>query len=307
MGRISKRLVLYLLFIVTTFFAACGKAQGGESILGDTNVSSAISDTIEIKKVEADDIVTSYVSEEKEAGTEHHDASEDYLSERLPLEERLLIVPSEEDIPDSIKKVFTENANFEVIFDQGFDIRLEEYEEEVKINVEYHEKLFDWIDIIRINTNLDRYDYGRPEYSEDWNFSLRWYAYKVIDLDGDGVNEIIYKVDTDEKINTAVDYYVIFHDIEGQAYAYAMNPFLLTEDGVASVPGGAMDCVFRFKAFDEERYYINCIAYSDYAWPEAVWVYDGKYVTWEEYAEFVDNAYYNKKRAVFKSIDGFIE
>ena len=304
----DNRFFRFCVFVVIMFFlSACTNAKGIEMEHKDLEISSETEGSIEIAEEYVDNDKADGISKDIEVIENEKDTYVGFSPVVMNIGEGLLLVPTKEDIPESIMKVFTEKAEFEVVFDKGFNIHLYDNETEVQIEVDYYDGVSEWNEINHIKTNIDRYDFGGPYYSGESNYPLYWYAYKVIDLDADGTNEIIYKVKTDEKITTVVNYMVIFHDIGGRVYAYALYPTFLCEDGTVSVPGGGMTCLYRFKSFDEEQYYINCIGYADFSGPEAIYACKGKYVTWEEFNAFYNEIFGDKKQAVFKSIDGLIE
>ena len=145
----------------------------------------------------------------------------------VPLEERLLIKPVSEDIPQSIIDVFEKDAIFkDAYFD--FDIRLSEY------NLCTHSQDID---------GWEKYEHA----------NVYWSKYTVIDLDRDGTNELVYLVD----LETGGGQYVIFHDIDGIAYSFRI-PFrsmaILRIDGTAESTGGASDGRwYRITRFERNR------------------------------------------------------
>ena len=59
------------------------------------------------------------------------------VQETISADERLLVIPNEEDIPGSIKKVFTEYAEFDLVFDLGFDVEPKENDNKMDLSVYY--------------------------------------------------------------------------------------------------------------------------------------------------------------------------
>ena len=301
----NKKMIVFVCAFTMICFISCGKTNRDSKILENYVDSSALSFSVSEMTVNSDEIVKT------DKGEDNADDTSSFLSitsmDITPKEERLQFLPIEEDIPESIKKVFTENAEFEVIFDMGFEVEPKEHGDIVELSIDYYTP-DDFGMVGKITTDNEHYDLGEPFYTEDWKFPLHWYAYKVIDLDCDGTDELIYEIKTWDDNVAYVDYYMIFHDIEGKAYAYATDIFPFTEDGTATVGHGSIDYLYRFKSFDRDRYYVECIEYTFLKTDDAnsVYVCEGKYVSREEWYEYYKENYLDKAKAEFKSKDGTI-
>ena len=129
-----------------------------------------------------------------------------------------------------------------------------------------------------------------------------------MDLDDDGINELIYIVSPGDSIASSEDYYIIFHEIDGEVYAYASylccNRF--TEDGVMTVGHGTIDYLYKITAFDTERFYIDCLLYMYASDEEWKYILNGKRVTSEEGYKYYKDNYLDKNKALFKSKDGLV-
>ncbi|MBO4679893.1 MAG: hypothetical protein J5626_09495 [Lachnospiraceae bacterium] len=223
------------------------------------------------------------------------------------IEERLLIIP-DEDIPESIKAVFTEYAEFNLVFDLGSDVNLVENGETVELSVEYHTLEESIYDVHHLMTDIKSYDCAEPWYSENSKCALYWRAYRVMDFDNDGINELVYIVSPDDDIPSSDDYYIIFHEIGGKVYAYASYLYcnLFTEDGVMTIGHGSIDYLYKITSFDTERYYIECLSYINSIRNDIICVVGNKYVSYDEFYKFEKENYMDKNKALFKSKDGLV-
>ncbi len=281
----KKCISVVLIVIITTFFVACGNTHSIFGTISDGDYyNSTDSSSNHLKRV---------------------DQSDDEA--KLLFEDRLIISPVGEDIPKSILNVFSQKEEFNLIFDMGYDIVVNKSEESDKLSVNYYDPS-DLGEIGHITTNIEEYKFGRPYYDEEYRFPIFWYGYKVIDLDFDGINELVYRVSKNADISEEDGYYVIFHDIGGKAYAYATFLFPFTEDGVATNGHGEIVYLYRFESFDSERYYIRCLAYIDMIssgnGPDDIYICNGKRVSSDECMKYWKEEYEEKEPAVFKCKDG---
>ena len=150
----------------------------------------------------------------------------------LPLEERLLANPSDDNLPESIWKVFLNDAPFTDAY-FGLDFTLSKY----NICTEYPD-ISDWEPCDHRN--------------------VCWREFTILDFDGDGENELLYLV-TDE--NNAHAFYILFHEIGGKVYSYRIfyrSMCFIKEDGTIEASDGAADNdVYRITAFYEDGYDIE--------------------------------------------------
>ena len=302
MKRNAKWYIVCALTLICAGTTACTKTQT------TTTEAEEVSEFVNYENdTSALDVSLSEMPENADA-TEAPSSVDDAISENVRIEDRLLIIPIEEDIPESVKLVFSEYIDFNVVFDLGYEVYSRENGDAVELYTEYLSAEDYPSGVASITTNVKNYDEGAPYYSENWKFPLYWYAYKVIDMDNDGVNELIYRVSPKDRLELWDDYYLIFHDIGGQVYAYATNLSCaqMTEEGLMTIGHGSKDILYKISSFDEERYYIDCLAYyssiPDSENPTYV-LYD-RYVSSEEWGDFYNENYTNKEKAVFKSTNG---
>lgn len=299
MISIKRMCTVGLLMIVLSGVVACA----GDKIV--ENETSNIAAGQEKEDIIAD-ISEDNLTENKET-SQMTDSLDNNTSDAVGMEDRLLILPLEEDIPESIKKVFTEYSEFDMIFDSGSDIEFKENGNEVQLSVIYYSSE-EHGEVGHLKTNVEKYDCDGPWYFEDSHCVLYWRAYKVMDFDNDGVNELVYIVSPDDSIPSSEDYYIIFHEIDGKAYAYASHLYdaKFTEDGIMTIGHGTIDYLYKITSFDVERFYIECLLYWYQSGDDVKFVSDGKYISYEEGMKYFEDCYYNKDKALFKSKDGLI-
>ncbi|MBR6308308.1 MAG: hypothetical protein IKR39_06825 [Lachnospiraceae bacterium] len=302
MKRNVRRHIICAFLLICLGAVACAKTQ---TTVAEPEVMN------ETVTTEKEKIINDANADDSGKNTEvskNFNSEDDTISEEVSIEDRLLILPYDEEVPESFKKVFSENADFDVIFDLGYEVYSRESGSSVELYTEYLSAADYPSGIGSITTNVEEYDCGGPYYSEGWRFPLYWYAYKVMDMDNDGVNELIYRVSPGDSIESWDDYYLIFHEIDGRVYAFATSLYCapLTEDGLMTIGHGSKDILYKICSFDTERYYIDCLAYyssiddSD----NPVMVLGDKYVSGEEWIEFYKENYDDKEKAVFKSKEG---
>ncbi|MCR4961330.1 MAG: hypothetical protein K6A74_07725 [Lachnospiraceae bacterium] len=246
------------------------------------------------------------------------ETNNDLKTELLPIEERLLVQPGDDDIPKSIKEVFTNNSKFAVVHKRVHHIDVAKTcNGDIDITVSYEDvSLFGGLEVTDIrdySTLLEWYKDGElPENdtylvpSEKLCGNLYWIAYSVIDLDGDGINELVYKLGDSPRIDGSFDYGLIFHELNGEIYAYCIGNELSTlrEDGtfLNYVEQDLKATNWRISSFDEKGYNIECEAvsyFSDHNWNNLLLCIGGKNVTYAEYTAY-DRSAARKRLALFR-------
>ena len=226
----------------------------------------------------------------------------------IGIEDRLLICPEDEDIPESIKLVFTDYARFDLVFDLGFDVLLEENGNEGDLSIYYFTSEEAFQEQYKITTDIIEYSYSGPYSFMSRDALVYWRAYRVMDLDDDGINELVYIVSLGDSTPSSEDYYIIFHEIDGKVYAYVSYLCCadFTEDGLLDVGHGTIDYVYKIASFDTERFYIDCFLYMYAFGDEWKYILNGKRVTSEEGHKYYKENYLDKGKALFKSKDGLV-
>lgn len=129
---------------------------------------------------------------------------------------------------------------------------------------------------------IDELEDGSLDLTALNEFNFKWLKWATIDLDRDGINEVIYLVSPGGD-----GLYIIFHEIDGEVYGYSV-PYRdidrIYEDGTIMGAGGASSWWYeKIKSFKEEE-----ILSERFAWAyDNQYIIDGKEVDEDEFRGFM--------------------
>ncbi|MBR6307844.1 MAG: hypothetical protein IKR39_04485 [Lachnospiraceae bacterium] len=160
---------------------------------------------------ESDSAVTLHVLRDDAYYNKYFDylwSNPDWVLAGRPLEERLLVAPAKEEVRPEIAAVLYDNAPFTVLQDDYLtdDAR-------VFYSNQYTMSEYDWCSsYAHKDSDISTGVYMPTE--------IFWRAYTTADLDGNGTEELIYYISTDD---AASGHYLMFAVVDGEVYAYTVG------------------------------------------------------------------------------------
>ena len=117
-------------------------------------------------------------------------------------------------------------------------------------------------------------------------FNTKWKKYTILDLDNDGINELIYNIDAG-----GYEYYIIFHVIDGEVYGYSemsSNMVFLYKDRAMEVAGGGSNYkLLRISSFNKEGYTQDILAYSVQQYSDTLFYIGNEEVDEETFRDYI--------------------
>ncbi len=161
------------------------------------------------------------------------------------------VYPDTSELPTEIMQVFYEDKPFKYVF-KIFKI---DDDSEITPRGTIETTVKDFV----YDVFFDETEDGNLSWLE-WN--TKWKEYTVIDLDDDGVNELVYLVDPGSG-----GFYIIFHVIDGEVYGYSelyrFIGFLYKDRTFVSESGAGWYNFRRITSFNKEGYTIEELARAE--------------------------------------------
>lgn len=130
------------------------------------------------------------------------------------------------------------------------------------------------------------------EIDQFWDEPVEFGKYRVVDLDGDGYNEIIIDIPSTEAL--------ILHYEDDEVYGF-MYPWLgvktISTSGVMEGAEGGSHTMYSVMKFNKDTYTDTTIAESDYIRKEGKFVYyvEDESVSLDEYTEYISSEKFTEK------------
>ncbi len=169
------------------------------------------------------------------------------------------VYPDTSELPTEIMQVFYEDKPFKYVF-KIFKI---DDDSEITPRGTIETTVKDFV----YDVFFDETEDGNLSWLE-WN--TKWKEYTVIDLDDDGVNELVYLVDPGSG-----GFYIIFHVIDGEVYGYSelyrFIGFLYKDRTFISESGAGWYNFNRITSFNKEGYTIEELARAEHPYAEELY------------------------------------
>ena len=267
-NKMKKSLLLIMMFCIT--FSACKTVSSSDETVpieeADTEIAvSVASESVVSKETVSPKTDDTTVSVKPSRSKKESEEPKSYVE----------VYPDTSELPTEIMQVFYEDKPFKYVF--------------------YLFKTRDDSEIIprgTIGTTVK--DFVHDAYfdeTEDGNLSwlewnTKWKKYTVIDLDNDGVNELIYLVDPGSG-----GFYIIFHVIDGEVYGYSemsSNMVFLYKDRAMEVAGGGSNYkLLRISSFNKEGYTQDILAYSVQQYSDTLFYIGNEEVDEETFRDYI--------------------
>lgn len=130
------------------------------------------------------------------------------------------------------------------------------------------------------------------EIDQFWDEPVEFGKYRVVDLDGDGYNEIIIDIPSTEAL--------VLHYEDDEVYGF-MYPWLgvktISTSGVMEGAEGGSHTMYSVMKFNKDTYTDTTIAESDYIRKEGKFVYyvEDESVSLDEYTEYISSEKFTEK------------
>ena len=248
----KKNLLLIIMVFIT--FSACKTVSSSEETVtteeADTEIAvSVASDSVVSKETVSPktDDTTVFVKPSKSKKESEEPTS--YVE----------VYPDTSELPTEIMQVFYEDKPFKYVF-KIFKI---DDDSEITPRGTIETTVKDFV----YDVFFDETEDGNLSWLE-WN--TKWKEYTVIDLDDDGVNELVYLVDPGSG-----GFYIIFHVIDGEVYGYSelyrFIGFLYKDRTFISESGAGWYNFNRITSFNKEGYTIEELARAEHPYAEELY------------------------------------
>lgn len=270
MKFINRGIVLATIICVTLGAAGCGKSS---SDLGQGKTESvatvSTSDTSANVSFEVTEkVIETSISEEE---TEPEDDPE---IKSAPFEERLLVAPGRDDVESEISAVLYDNAPFTVFENRATETN-DPNERLAFVSKEFALEEYDYLTFY--SDNLD------GEYEP---MDIYFKGFSIIDIDGDGLDELVYYVNAD--IGDP-GHYLVFSVVDKEVCAYIINYRNMgtlktdgTMDASDAADNGDIWTIARFSKEGYEKKVLATLRGEEYRIGEHK-------VSWDEWQDYVTN------------------
>ncbi len=240
-----KKCLLLIIMVFITFSACKTVSSSDETVTteeADTEIAvSVASDSVVSKETVSPKTDDTTVSVKPSRSKKENEEPTSYVE----------VYPDTSELPTEIMQVFYEDKTFKYVF-YLFNTR-DDSEIIPRGTIETTVKDFVY------DAHFDETEDGNLSWHE-WN--TKWKEYTVIDLDNDGVNELIYLVDPGSG-----GFYIIFHVIDGEVYGYSelyrFIGFLYKDRTFVSESGAGWYNFRRITSFNKEGYTIEELARAE--------------------------------------------
>ena len=240
----KKCLLLIIMFCIT--FSACKTVSSSDEMVTteetDTEIAvSVASDSVVSKETVSPKTDDTTVSVKPSKSKKESEEPTSYVE----------VYPDTSELPTEIMQVFYEDKPFKYVF-KIFKI---DDDSEITPRGTIETTVKDFV----YDVFFDETEDGNLSWLE-WN--TKWKEYTVIDLDDDGVNELVYLVDPGSG-----GFYIIFHVIDGEVYGYSelyrFIGFLYKDRTFISESGAGWYNFNRITSFNKEGYTIEELARAE--------------------------------------------
>ncbi len=240
----KKSLLLIMMFCIT--FSACKTVSSSDETVpteeADTEIAvSVASDSVVSKETVSPKTDDTTVSVKPSKSKKESEEPTSYVE----------VYPDTSELPTEIMQVFYEDKPFKYVF-KIFKI---DDDSEITPRGTIETTVKDFV----YDVFFDETEDGNLSWLE-WN--TKWKEYTVIDLDDDGVNELVYLVDPGSG-----GFYIIFHVIDGEVYGYSelyrFIGFLYKDRTFISESGAGWYNFNRITSFNKEGYTIEELARAE--------------------------------------------
>ena len=234
-NKMKKSLLLIMMFCIT--FSACKTVSSSDETVpteeADTEIAvSVASDSVVSKETVSPKTDDTTVSVKPSKSKKESEEPTSYVE----------VYPDTSELPTEIMQVFYEDKPFKYVF-YLFKTR-DDSEIIPRGTIEATINDFVYVDFF--------HESEEGAISAD-KFNTKWKKYTILDLDNDGINELIYNIDAG-----GYEYYIIFHVIYGEVYGYSERYRTLGcifKDRVIESESGAGWYNFsRITSFNKEGY-----------------------------------------------------
>ena len=272
-----KRMLLATTILFFLLLSACGVEK--QNAFNSGISSSEISSETVIDNTKED-----IVRDKGEASTNPSVDNPDYDTLPESYENRLMVAPPRDEVRSEIAAVIYDDEPFTVIQyaetenpDDPDDIYMAFYSKKFVMS-EYD---FFPLNLVDMWSNIAEGNYESAD--------IYWKGYSTIDLDLDGVEELVYYFSLKEDIE---GYFLIFTVIDSEVYSYILGlreMGTLKDDGTMEHSEGAswsdIWVIDKFRKDGYDQKILARLRWED--GEDAFYVGDNK-VTWEEYRKFCD-------------------
>jgi hypothetical protein len=243
-NKMKKNLLLIIMVFIT--FSACKTVSSSDETVtteeADTEIAvSVASDSVVSKETVSPKTDDTTVSVKPSRSKKENEEPTSYVE----------VYPDTSELPTEIMQVFYEDKPFKYVF-KIFKI---DDDSEITPRGTIETTVKDFV----YDVFFDETEDGNLSWLE-WN--TKWKEYTVIDLDDDGVNELVYLVDPGSG-----GFYIIFHVIDGEVYGYSelyrFIGFLYKDRTFVSESGAGWYNFRRITSFNKEGYTIEELARAE--------------------------------------------
>ena len=248
----KKNLLLIIMVFIT--FSACKTVSSSEETVtteeADTEITVSVAgDSVVSKETVSPKTDDTTVSVKPSRSKKESEEPTSYVE----------VYPDTSELPTEIMQVFYEDKPFKYVF-KIFKI---DDDSEITPRGTIETTVKDFV----YDVFFDETEDGNLSWLE-WN--TKWKEYTVIDLDDDGVNELVYLVDPGSG-----GFYIIFHVIDGEVYGYSelyrFIGFLYKDRTFISESGAGWYNFNRITSFNKEGYTIEELARAEHPYAEELY------------------------------------
>ena len=264
----KKSLLLIMMFCIT--FSACKTVSSSDETVpteeADTEIAvSVASDSVVSKETVSPKTDDTTVSVKPSKSKKESEEPTSYVE----------VYPDTSELPTEIMQVFYEDKPFKYVF-YLFKAR-DDSEIIPRGTIEATINDFVYVDFF--------HESEEGAISAD-KFNTKWKKYTILDLDNDGINELIYNIDAG-----GYEYYIIFHVIDGEVYGYSersSNMVFLYKDRAMEVAGGGSNYkLLRISSFNKEGYTQDILAYSVQQYSDTLFYIGNEEVDEETFRDYI--------------------
>ncbi len=203
----------------------------------------------------------------------------------VPFEERLMVAPKREEVQPEIAAVLYDEAPFTVI-QHGFV----DDDPIVFFSREYTMPEYNWLCLYR-DEDADPFE----------SAEVYWKGYTIIDLDGNGKEELVYCVESEGELE---GYFIVFAVVNDDVCAYTFKSreigTLRTDSTMEAILGASDGFYYRITDFKKDRFDIDILI--SLSWGK--YYIGDKEVSWEEWCEFRDKII-SSRGALWTAVDEY--